>query len=145
MSGLLKEQLINAIPTLSEDENPHVTAFTCERDDLVQTVMDLANKCGYVALLDLSVVEYPDDMVGVYNLMNLEDMDTLCLSVHFSKDELWLPSLNDVFKAAYVLEREMYDLFGVEYKGHPDLRRIFLPDDFVGHPLRKDYENHIRK
>lgn len=141
---MLKEQILNAIPALSTVEDAHVSAFSVAREDLVQAIMELANKCRYDALLDLSVVECPEDMVGVYNLMNLDDMDMIRVEVHFSKDELWLPSLNDVFKAAYILEREMYDLFGVDYKGHPDLKRIFLPDDFVGHPLRKDYENHIR-
>ncbi len=142
---MLKEQILNAIPVLEEDENPLVKAFTCERDNLVEAVMELANKCKYNALLDITVVEYPEDMVGVYNLMNFDEMDEVCLSIHFPKDDLWLPSLTDVFKAANILEREHYDLFGVEYKGHPNLTRIFLPDDFVGHPLRKEYVNHIRK
>lgn len=62
---------MNVIPALQEEEDPRVTAFTVERDDFVQAIMDLANKCKYDALLDLCAVEYPDDMVGVYNLMNL--------------------------------------------------------------------------
>lgn len=142
---MIKEQIMNVIPALVEEEDANVTAFTVDRDALVEAVMDLANKCGYDALLDLCAVEYPEDMVGVYNLMNFEDMDMVRVSVHFPKDDLWLPSLDGVFKAAYILERESYDLMGVDYKGHPDLRRIFLADDFVGHPLRKDYENHVRK
>lgn len=135
---------MNVIPALVEEPEEKQTAFRVERDELVQVIMDLANKCGYDALLDLCAVEYPEDMVGVYVLMNFEDMDMIRVSVHIPKDDLWLPSLNDVFKAAYVLERETYDLMGIDYKGHPDLRRIFLADDFVGHPLRKDYENHVR-
>lgn len=58
-----------------------------ERDDFVQAIMDLANKCGYDALLDLCAVEYPEDMVGVYNLMNFEDMDMIRVSVHIPKDD----------------------------------------------------------
>ena len=101
---MLKEQIMNVIPALKEEEDPRVTAFTVERDDFVQAIMYLANKCGYDALLDLCAVEYPEDMVGVYNLMNFEDMDMIRVSVHIPKDDLWLPSLDSVFKAAYVLE-----------------------------------------
>jgi NADH-quinone oxidoreductase subunit C len=50
-----------------------------------------------------------------------------------------MPSVEPVWKSADWLEREQYDLLGVQFEGHPDLRRIMLPDDWVGHPLRKDY------
>lgn len=52
---MLKEQIMNVIPALKEEEDPRVTAFTVERDDFVQAIMDLANKCGYDALLDLAL------------------------------------------------------------------------------------------
>ena len=142
---MLKEQILNAVPALSDVEDAFSTVVSCERENLVEVVMDLANKCKYDGFLDTCVVEFEEDFVGVYNLMNLEDMDMLRLEVHFPKDDAWLPSLSGFFKACLILERESYDLMGVEYKGHPDLRRVFLPDDFVGHPLRKSYNNPIRK
>lgn len=144
MSGLVKEQILNAIPALTEVEDAYSVVFSVARENLLDVINTLAHTCNYDALLDLTVVENPEEMVGIYVLMNLEDMDELRLEVSFSKEELWLPSLTGVFQAANVLERENYDFFGIDYQGHPNLKRILCPDDFVGHPLRKDYENHIR-
>jgi NADH-quinone oxidoreductase subunit C len=54
-------------------------------------------------------------------------------------DDAWVPSVYEVWKSADWLERECFDMFGIQFRGHPDLRRILLYDTFVGHPLRKDY------
>lgn len=57
------------------------------------------------------------------------------------KENAVIPSVSDIWSASEFYEREIFDLFGIRFENHPDLRRIFLEDDWVGHPLRKDYKD----
>ena len=76
----------------------------------------------------------------VYHLFSYRHRHGIVVKAELPRDGASLPSLDPVWKAANWLEREVYDLFGVAFEGHPDLRRIMMPDDWVGHPLRKDYQ-----
>ena len=69
----------------------------------------------------------------------------LRLKVRVPGSDAWGPSLTPLWPAANWLEREVYDLFGITFTGHPDLRRILTPDDWTGHPLRRDYPVQVRK
>lgn len=69
----------------------------------------------------------------------------LRLKVRVPEADPWVPTLTGLWPAANWLEREVYDLFGIVFTGHPDLRRILTPDDWTGHPLRKDYPVQVRK
>jgi NADH-quinone oxidoreductase subunit C len=75
----------------------------------------------------------------VYHLNSLERRNRLRVKVQASGDDPWVHSACAVWKSANWLEREVFDMFGIQFRGHPDLRRILLYDEFVGHPLRKDY------
>jgi NADH-quinone oxidoreductase subunit C len=78
----------------------------------------------------------------VYHLMSLSTRTLVRLKIQVGDDELpqpEAPSVTSVWPAANWYEREVYDLFGIRFAGHPDLRRIEMPDDWAGHPLRKDY------
>jgi NADH-quinone oxidoreductase subunit C len=75
----------------------------------------------------------------VYHLRSLAFNYRLALRVDVPDQTLSLPSLAGVWRAADWQEREAYDLFGIRFAGHPDLRRIMMPDDWEGHPYRKDY------
>ena len=76
----------------------------------------------------------------VYHLFSLQHRHQIVLKVEVDRAQPSVPSVQGVWKAANWLEREVYDMLGVDFVGHPDMRRILLPDDWVGHPLRKDYQ-----
>jgi len=75
----------------------------------------------------------------VYQLRNLETRDQLRVRAFLDGDPPRVDSTHDLFPPANWDERETYDMFGVVFTGHPDLTRILMPDDWVGHPLRRDY------
>ena len=93
-------------------------------------------------LEDLTAVDWPKRAVieVVYHLFSYPHRHALVLKVEADRAAPRVPTVEGVWKAANWFEREVFDLFGVEFVGHPDLRRILMPDDWVGHPLRKDYE-----
>jgi NADH-quinone oxidoreductase subunit C len=93
-------------------------------------------------LEDLTAVDWPKRNVIeiVYHLLSYEHRHVIVLKVETDRAAPSVSSVEGVWKTADWFEREVYDLFGVDFPGHPDLRRIMLPDDWVGHPLRKDYE-----
>jgi NADH-quinone oxidoreductase subunit C len=96
-------------------------------------------------LCDLTCVDYlnfPDaqDRFGViYSLLSLTHNHRLWVKVFVNDPDPAVPSVTSIWKGAEWMEREVYDLFGITFTGHPDLRRILLPESFVDHPLRKDY------
>ena len=96
----------------------------------------------YTLLTDETAADYPKREKRfdiVYHLYSFERNNRLRLRVQVSAEEK-VPSVTGVWPTANWLEREIYDMFGVVYEGHPDLKRILMPDEWVGHPLRKDYD-----
>jgi len=96
----------------------------------------------YTMLLDLTCVDYLGEeprFEMVYHLFSLPQNKRLRIKAKLGEKDLRIASLTAIWKNANWLEREVYDLFGVSFEGHPDLRRIFMYDGFEGNPLRKDY------
>jgi NADH-quinone oxidoreductase subunit C len=96
----------------------------------------------YTLLTDETAADYPKREKRfdvVYHLYSFERNNRLRLRVQVGSEEK-VPSVTGVWPTANWLEREIYDMFGVVYEGHPDLKRILMPDEWVGHPLRKDYD-----
>lgn len=91
-------------------------------------------------LVNMSGVDHEDHMEVVYHLESLSHKNRLCVRVKTGREEPSVPSVTDIWAGADWDEREIYDLLGIQFPGHPNLERIFLPESWVGHPLRKDYE-----
>ena len=93
-------------------------------------------------LADVTAVDlYPNEprFQVVYHLLSLQNSERLRLKVRTGGENPAVPSLIPVYPCANAFEREIYDLFGIQFAGHPYLRRILMPDDWEGYPLRKDY------
>lgn len=78
----------------------------------------------------------------VYHLLSTSRFHRLRIKCRVPEDDPVIPTVTSVWPGANWLERETYDMYGIRFSGHPDLRRIYLYDEFVGHPLRKDYGKH---
>jgi NADH-quinone oxidoreductase subunit C len=87
-------------------------------------------------------LDYPKQkiLVSVYHLYSYQHRHDFVVKVEVDRDNPLLPSVTSVWKTADWNEREQYDLIGLQYTGHPELKRLLMPDDWVGHPMRKDYK-----
>ena len=100
---------------------------------------------GFDFLVDITCVDYlhyrdATDRFGlVYLLARTEPGHRITLRVMLNEPDLQVPSVVKLWAGADWMEREVFDMFGIVFDGHPDLRRILLPDEFTAHPLRKDY------
>jgi NADH-quinone oxidoreductase subunit C len=110
------------------------------RDTLIETAREI-KEIGFDRLGMVTAVDRDEFFTLVYRLQSRSLSSAIFMKTKVPHDDARVDSLVDVWPAANWQEREVYDLFGVVFEGHPDLRRILLPADFMGHPLRKDYEN----
>lgn len=95
-------------------------------------------RCDY--LRNLSGVDQETHLEVAYHLLSLTHKREYCVKVKTDRDQPSIPSVTPIWATADWNEREVYDLLGIDFPGHPNLVRIMMPDDWVGHPLRKDYE-----
>ena len=124
-----------------------------DRDDYLPTITALADE-GYTMCIDLTGVDYlecPDrtppaeDVAAerfevVVNLLDLQQRRRVRVRAQVPGDDPTVPTLFDLYPGTEAMEREVFDMFGIVFDGHPDLTRILMPEDWIGHPLRKDYE-----
>ena len=123
------------------------------REQLADVVMDLRDEHGFNLCVDVTAADYiaysaprhlpeavdPERYEVVIGLVSMHDRTRLRIRVQVPDSDPVVPSLFDVHPGTEALEREVFDMFGIRFDGHPDLTRILMPEDWIGHPLRKDY------
>ena len=117
--------------------------ITISIDDLISTVLFLKtnDKCRFRQLIDITTVDYPKRekrFKMVYLLLSLEKNLRIIINVDI-EEKIVVPSITKIFPSANWMEREVFDMYGISFKGHPDLRRILTDYGFEGNPLRKDF------
>lgn len=105
----------------------------------------LKEQHGFDMLVDITAVDYLEyegaaDRFGVvYCVLNTETGERLVVKTHVNDPNPTLPTATNLWRGADWMEREVFDMFGITFAGHPDLRRILMPEEFTSYPLRKDY------
>jgi NADH-quinone oxidoreductase subunit C len=146
-ANTLVASLQEAVPAAQIESVPSVdlqTTFYVSRDDLPQVARALRARpdLSFELLAELTAVDlWPHEprFELVYILVSISRRQRLRLKVRLAGESAHVASVIGVWPAANWLEREVWDMFGITFRGHPDLKRILMYEEFEGHPLRKDY------
>lgn len=107
-------------------------------EDLVKSVQNLKDS-GYDFMVCMFGTDTSENIELIYQLYSTKENAKVNLKVILDRDNPEIDSVSSIYQTANWNERETYDLLGVKFTNHPDLKRILLPEDWLGHPLRKDY------
>ncbi len=144
----LKEKVVDGVGLLDlESKDPWFEVKKEKLRDIARILKD-DPELGFSYLVAVTGVDYSDfvdveykgKLCATYILYRLKDSHQLIFKVFTEKEDPRIPSVWDIWRAAEWHEREAYDLVGIEFIEHPDLRRILLPPEWEGYPLRKDYK-----
>ena len=113
-----------------------------EIDKYYKTIEDNKNQ-GYEMMVDLTAVDWyrkkEPRFEVIVNLLSVSKNSRLIINLSVPDEDLKVPSICEIYPGANFYEREVFDMFGIEFENHPELTRILMPDDWKGNPLRKDY------
>lgn len=146
------EKLDQLIICVQDALGPDLITATVQKDELtietyagsiarVLTILRDHPKCLFRILLDICAVDYPDDAKRfrvVYHMVSVELNQRIRVKVAIP-DGMEVPSVTNIFNSANWYEREAFDMFGIHFTDHPDMRRLLTDYNFQGHPLRKDF------
>ncbi|MEG6521619.1 NADH-quinone oxidoreductase subunit C [Desulfotomaculum sp. 1211_IL3151] len=130
-------ELTNKYPTLEVSEKGYLTVPV---DILVQFMQDLKENYGFNYLTNVTGADYLEYLEVVYNPCIVGQPEMLHIKTKVDRNNPQVPSMVPLWGGAIWQEREVHDLLGINFTDHPDLRRILLPDDWEGYPLRRDYQ-----
>jgi NADH-quinone oxidoreductase subunit C len=114
-------------------------AIYANRENIVDVLKSLKEDMGYKRLADVTSADYEDRFEMVYHLVN-DEIKLLEVKVKLAKDDNRIPTAASVWRYADTMEREIFDLMGIVFEGHENLKRILNTEDFEGHPLQKSFK-----
>ena len=132
-------KLVEIFPGATFDVEAEEPALIVTAADFSAVLRALKEKEGFDRLGNLTAVDWKDHIEMVYHLYNMEENVKLEVKAALDSAAPVIESATSLYPGAEFEEREVYDLMGVDFLGHPDLRRILMPDDYPAHPLRKDF------
>ena len=143
VTGKLIRQFGDRIVTVEERTGSAIPSVIVDKTKILEVLFFLKTdpECAFDMLTDLFGVDNNKEkprFEPIYFLNSIKHRYRLAVKVGLEDGET-VPTASGIWKAAEWFEREIYDMFGIRFEGHPDLRRILLDDEFEGHPLRKDY------
>ncbi len=143
---VLLQKIQKHFPEVSVFEQEHILDLTVPQKNYTDLIQFLKQdeELGLDLLLQLSAIDWKDHFDILVHLLSTRDGHKLFLRCRVDKEEPEIETISHIFRGAEWHEREVYDLFGIQFRNHPDMRRIFLNNDFPGHPLRKDFEDQER-
>lgn len=112
--------------------------FLIFEKEKLKEIFNFLKERGFRFLSFITAIHFKDHFEVVYALRNIPEKEIIFLKTKLKENEE-IETLSNIYNGANWMEREIYDMFGIKFKNHPDLRRILLPDDYEGHPLRKDF------
>ncbi len=141
----LKIKLEALKPGITFEENSEWVSLLCDPEGFRDFAQQLktAEELRFDYLFCLTAVDWKTHLTLVYHLTSSLYRHTLVLKVKLDRNIAAIDSVSDLWRTAEFHEREAYDLMGIDFTGHPDLRRLFMTPDHVGFPLRKDYEDPV--
>lgn len=119
-----------------------IPCFEVARDDLREALARLRDRAGFAQCTFVTAIDHfprePRFQVN-HQLLSLVRNERTRVRTFVRGDDAWVPTCVDLFPGASFMERECFDLFGIRFEGHPDLRRLLMPEDYEHHPLRRDF------
>lgn len=141
---VLKENIIARVPDVVFDETGEWLTVLVEEKNWSALAADLKNGVlGMDYLFCLTCIDWKTHLTMVYHLSSTKHRHTLVLKSNLDRNQPEIDSVSAIWRTAEFHEREVFELFGVQFRNHPDLRKLILTDDFEGYPLRKDFEDPI--
>jgi NADH-quinone oxidoreductase subunit C len=145
----MSEHLQNTLTSMQSRHDVQVEEFRGEftlfikPENIQKILLELRDQYDFNVCMDVTAVDYyPQETPRfhvIYQLYSMPNNIRLQVRTRLNGNSPKLDSVQHIYSSANWKEREVYDLFGIRFTGHPDLRRMVMPEDWVGHPLRKDY------